>query len=64
VELFQGVTADVVDDASMSMYSVTSSVAAMQNAEAIGKKYEDEEALQIVLLFVGAILMLLPGTGE
>lgn len=63
-DLFNGMNSDVVDGASLSVYSVVGAVAAMQKVEEIAKKYEDAEALQIILFFVSAILILLPGIGE
>lgn len=61
---FDGSDSDVVDGAVMSVYSVASAVDAMQQVEVIGKKAEDAEALQIILLFLSAVLLLLPGIGE
>jgi hypothetical protein len=62
--MFQGTSADVVDGAAMSVYSVYAAVNTMKTVEDIGKKEEDAEALQIILWFVTAILMLLPGIGQ
>ncbi|KUJ20368.1 uncharacterized protein LY89DRAFT_771242 [Mollisia scopiformis] len=61
---FDGSDSDVIDGSVMSVYSVAGAVDAMQQVEAIGKKAEDAEALEIILFFLSAVLMLLPGIGE
>lgn len=56
--------ANVVNGTSMSVDSVAASAASMKSVDGIRQKEVDGEALQIILLFVGALLMLLPGMGE
>jgi hypothetical protein len=53
-----------VNGTSMSVDSVAASAASIKSVDGIGQKEVDGEALQIILLFVGALLMLLPAMCE
>lgn len=62
--LYSGLDSDVVDAASMSVMSVKAAATAMQQVVDIGEKEEEDEALEIILYFLTAFLLLLPGIGE
>ncbi|KAJ6073194.1 hypothetical protein N7467_011279 [Penicillium canescens] len=62
--LYLGDTSDVVDGASMLVLMVSNSITSMKSVEKIGSEYHKEQVEEIILLFVTALLLLIPGAGE
>ncbi|KAJ9244152.1 CAZyme family GH18 [Paecilomyces variotii] len=63
-DLYLGDTIDVVDGASLLVLMVSNSIASMKSVEKIGTEYHKEQVEQAILLFVSALLLLIPGLGE
>ncbi|KAL4797271.1 hypothetical protein BDV19DRAFT_359256 [Aspergillus venezuelensis] len=63
-DLYSGSTIDVVDGASLLVFMVSNSIASMKSVEEIGEKYHKEKVERTILLFVSALLLLIPGLGE
>lgn len=64
VYLFTGRDADAVDAASTAVFTTKSAVAAMKNVAKTGEKIEKQERDAIIIAFVSAFLLVLPGLGE
>lgn len=62
--LYFGDTIDVVDGASMLVLMVSNSISSMKSVEKIGEEYHKEVVEEAILLFVSALLLLIPGLGE
>ncbi|KAI4721963.1 pectin lyase-like protein [Aureobasidium sp. EXF-10727] len=64
----QGSDADVIDALDTVVYTVDSAVSAMQQVYDVGaeveEKIKEEEHKNIILLFISAFLLLIPGLGE
>lgn len=54
----------VVDGSSMPVFMVSSAVDAMQQVYDIGNEVEQKEREKIIMLFLTAILFIIPGVGE
>lgn len=63
-DLYLGNTIDVVDGASMLVLMVSNSISSMKSVEKIGEEYHKEKVEEAILLFVSALLLLIPGLGE
>ncbi|OJJ85483.1 uncharacterized protein ASPGLDRAFT_73421 [Aspergillus glaucus CBS 516.65] len=63
-DLYLGDTSDVVDGASMLVLMVSNSITSMKSVEKIGSEYHKEQVEEIILLFVTALLLLIPGVDE
>lgn len=68
VGLYLGNDADVLDSVDIIVYTVDAAVDSMQQVYDIGSQVEDEikeeERKNIILLFISAFLLLIPGLGE
>jgi chitinase len=63
-DLFPGNTADVVDGASLPVFMIQTAVTSMQKVADIGEKAEEEERKNLILTFISALFLILPGVGE
>jgi GH18 family chitinase len=63
-DAYDGDTSDVVDGASMLALMVSQSVTSMKQVAKVGEDYKDTWVKEIVILFVTALLMIIPGVGE
>lgn len=57
-------TSNVVDGASMLSFMVSQSVSSMGQVADVGEEYKEDWIKEVVLLFVTAFLMIIPGLGE
>lgn len=57
-------TSDVVDGASMLALMVSQSVTSMSQVSKVGEEYKEDWTKEVVLLFVTAFLLVIPGLGE
>lgn len=61
---FSGSTADVVDASSMTVFSLEASIAAMQQVAEVGEDAKEEQKKEMIIAFVTAFLLVIPGIGE
>ncbi|CAG8418245.1 unnamed protein product [Penicillium salamii] len=63
-DAYNGETSDVVDGASMLALMVSQSVTSMKQVMKVGEDYKDNWIEEVVILFITALLMIIPGVGE
>ncbi|KAJ5280182.1 class V chitinase [Penicillium angulare] len=61
---YEGDTSDVVDGAALLTLMVSQSVTSMKQVAEVGEEYKDNWITEVVVLFVTALLMVIPGLGE
>ena len=64
VYMFAPMDGDAVDASSTMVFSVQSAVAAMQQVAEVGAQAEEEQRKEMILAFITAFLLLIPGVGE
>lgn len=64
VLLFMASDADAVDAASTMVFSVQAATQAMQQVADVGKEAEQEQKKDMIMAFLTAFLLILPGVGE
>jgi chitinase len=62
--MFPPMDSDAVDASSMMVFSVQASVQAMQQVADVGEKAEEEQKKEMILAFITAFLLMVPGIGE
>jgi len=62
--LFPAMNSDAVDSASIMVFSLQASVQAMQQVSDVGAQAEAEQRKEMILGFITAFLLLIPGIGE
>ncbi|KAJ5705148.1 hypothetical protein N7536_000837 [Penicillium majusculum] len=63
-DLYLSDTSDVVDGASMLVLMGSNSITSMKSVEKIGEEYHKEQVEEIILIFVTALILLIPGVEE
>ena len=64
VYMFPPLDGDAVDASSTMVFSVQSAVKAMQKVADVGEKAEKEQRKEMIIAFVTAFLLIVPGIGE
>lgn len=62
--MYMGDVSDAVDGASLVVFMISSSVASMSQVAHVGEDYEDERIKTLIVLFVSAVLFIIPGLQE
>lgn len=61
---YPGSNADVVDASSLTVFSLSASISAMKQVADVGEKAKEEQKKEMILAFITAFLLVLPGVGE
>lgn len=62
--MFPEMDSDVVDGSSTLVFSLQASVQAMQQVADVGEQAEKEQRKEMILAFITAFLLMVPGIGE
>ena len=62
--LFSAMDSDAVDASSTTVFSVSAAVQAMQQVADVGAQAEAEQRKEMILAFITAFLLIIPGVGE
>lgn len=62
--MYMGDVSDAVDGASLAVFMISTSVTSMSQVADTGQHYEDDKVKNMILMFVTAVLFIIPGLEE